>query len=102
MATSDGATSDGEGAGQMTDDDILQRAAQLVARNPDLRMRFYELLDVEDDRADGRRLSQIQQGLIVDVAGLRDQISKDHMLNVHFRAFEIASRAWDEHKRRQR
>ncbi len=86
----------------MTDDEILERAVHLIARDADLRNRFYELLDVEDDRADGRRLSQVQQSLIADVAGIRDQISKDHMLNVHFRAFEIAAKSWDEHKRRQR
>ncbi len=85
----------------MTDDEILQRAALLVARNCDHRMRFYELTDAEDDRLDRRKLSSEQEGLIVEVAGLRDQISKNHMLNVHFRAFEIAARAWAEHKRRQ-
>jgi len=33
------------------------------------------------------------------LAGLKDQVRKGHYLNVHFRAFELAHEAWQEHIR---
>lgn len=40
-----------------------------------------------------------QKKLLVDVRGLEDQIRKEHYLNVHFRAFQLAHEAWQEHIR---
>ncbi len=40
-----------------------------------------------------------QQKLLSMVNGIVDQIKKEHWLNVHFRAFELACDSWAEHIR---
>ena len=40
-----------------------------------------------------------QERMFVSLRGIEDQIRKDHYLNVHFRAFELADAAWKEHIR---
>lgn len=40
-----------------------------------------------------------QDRAMCDLAGLRDQIEKEHWLNVHFRAFQLAHEAWQNHVR---
>ncbi len=40
-----------------------------------------------------------QKRALVDLEGLRDQIEKEHWLNVHFRAFQLANEAWQHHIR---
>lgn len=40
-----------------------------------------------------------QKKMLISVAGIREQIGKEHWLNVHFRAFELADEAWKEHIR---
>ena len=40
-----------------------------------------------------------QNKLLLELVGLRDQIEKQHYLNVHFRAFRLANDAWTEHVR---
>jgi hypothetical protein len=44
-------------------------------------------------------MSTEQEKLLVEVAGISDQIKKGHYLNVHFRAFELAYNSWREHVR---
>lgn len=45
------------------------------------------------------RMTTQQQQMLVELAGLRDQIEKGHYLNVHFRAFQLSHAAWMEHTR---
>jgi hypothetical protein len=40
-----------------------------------------------------------QQMFLAELRGLEDQIGKGHWLNIHFRAFELSYRAWQEHIR---
>lgn len=40
-----------------------------------------------------------QSAMLVELRGIEDQIRKGHHLNVHFRAFQLAHRAWMEHIR---
>jgi len=40
-----------------------------------------------------------QDKLISETRGIQEQILKEHWLNVHFRAFELANDAWQEHIR---
>ena len=40
-----------------------------------------------------------QKKLLASVDGIANQIKKNHWLNVHFRAFELANEAWTEHIR---
>jgi len=40
-----------------------------------------------------------QEQAIVKLKGIKDQVEKEHWLNVHFRAFELADMAWKEHIR---
>ncbi|KKN78835.1 hypothetical protein LCGC14_0346070 [marine sediment metagenome] len=40
-----------------------------------------------------------QKKLLAETEGIIDQIKKQHWLNVHFRAFELANNAWKEHIR---
>lgn len=40
-----------------------------------------------------------QKKMLVELEGLKDQIEKEHYLNVHFRAFRLAHDAWQEHIR---
>ena len=44
-------------------------------------------------------LTSEQRARLLELHGLEDQIRKNHCLNVHFRAFELAHRAWKEHVR---
>jgi len=44
-------------------------------------------------------LTTQQQKLLADLHGLKEQIEKGHYLNVHFRAFQLANEAWQEHIR---
>lgn len=44
-------------------------------------------------------LTTAQEKALADLRGLEDQIYKQHFLNVHFRAFELAYEAWREHIR---
>lgn len=44
-------------------------------------------------------LTTQQQKLLAELHGLEDQIRKGHYLNVHFRAFQLANEAWQEHIR---
>lgn len=44
-------------------------------------------------------MSTQQQQMLIELNGLRDQIEKGHYLNVHFRAFQLAHAAWQEHIR---
>lgn len=44
-------------------------------------------------------LTIAQEKALADLRGLKDQIHKQHFLNVHFRAFELAHEAWEEHIR---
>lgn len=37
--------------------------------------------------------------MLVELHGIEDQIRKGHHLNVHFRAFQLAHAAWQEHIR---
>jgi len=46
-----------------------------------------------------RAMTTQQQKLLVELHGLKDQIEKGHYLNVHFRAFQLAHEAWQEHIR---
>jgi len=48
---------------------------------------------------DGKPMTLEQQRLLLELHGLRDQIEKGHFLNVHFRAFQLAGMAWQEHIR---
>ena len=38
-----------------------------------------------------------QNKALCELTGLKDQIGKQHWLNVHFRAFELADFAWKQH-----
>jgi len=40
-----------------------------------------------------------QKKLLAGLKGIEDQIKKCHFLNVHFRAFQLANEAWQEHIR---
>lgn len=40
-----------------------------------------------------------QNIMLIELAGIEDQIKKGHYLNVHFRAFKLADIAWKEHIR---
>lgn len=44
-------------------------------------------------------MSSEQDKLLAMAQGLHDQIRKQHWLNVHFRAFELANDAWSLHVR---
>lgn len=50
-------------------------------------------------RDDGKPMTVEQQKLLAELHGLKDQIEKGHFLNVHFRAFQLAHAAWQEHIR---
>lgn len=45
------------------------------------------------------RLSTEQRRLVIETHGINEQIEKGHYLNVHFRAFQLAYNAWQEHVR---
>ena len=38
-----------------------------------------------------------QDKALCELRGLKDQIDKQHWLNVHFRAFQLAHFAWQQH-----
>ena len=40
-----------------------------------------------------------QDALLAEARGIKEQIEKEHYLNVHFRAFELADHAWKLHIR---
>lgn len=44
-----------------------------------------------------RPVDDEQLKAIADLHGLRDQIEKQHWLNVHFRAFKLSHEAWQHH-----
>ena len=44
-------------------------------------------------------MTSAQEKLLAMVRGISDQIEKEHWLNVHFRAFELANDSWKEHIR---
>ncbi len=68
---------------------------------------FRAQLSLTDDEADRlmigifeandrEKLTRAQRSALVELAGLDDQIRKQHFLNVHFRAFKLANDAWQE------
>lgn len=56
---------------------------------------------IENQRTEQGRypLTGQQRSMLIDIAGLEDQICKGHHLNVHFRAFDLAHKSWMEHIR---
>lgn len=38
-----------------------------------------------------------QEKAMSELRGLKDQIEKQHWLNIHFRAFQLANYAWQQH-----
>lgn len=63
-----------------------QRQIQLLCE----RLEFYE----GSERGE-RNVSQAKA--FAGLVGLRDQVQKEHWLNVHFRAFELSHAAWQFH-----
>lgn len=50
-----------------------------------------------DDKERTRPVDTEQRRAITDLHNLRDQIEKQHWLNVHFRAFRLSHDAWQQH-----
>lgn len=46
---------------------------------------------------ENRQYTVLQRQALLELVGLKDQIEKEHWLNVHFRAFKLASLGWDSH-----
>lgn len=58
-----------------------------------------EMMDAQEQTMNENNMTTEARAMMLELVGLRDQIQKQHYLNVHFRAFKLAHAAWMEHIR---